>query len=275
MAENPLEEYFRKPAIYIELPSRGNFYEQKPNLSADNELAVYGMTARDELILKNPDALLNGEGILQVFKSIVPDIEDPGEIPTPDYNAILIGMRIASYGKDMDYSVTCSKCQHAETVTFDLYSILGRSELLEPEYIAELENGIKVSIKPSTLNMQNRLGLRTLEQSRLLEVLNDDTDVDAKLKRFSSAFNTLTNITFEVVRDGILYVTLPDERIVKDHYHITEWLNNITKKEYDMINAVIEKINIIGISTEFEHTCTECKDVMTSNLQFDPISFFG
>ena len=67
MAGNPLEGYFRKPAIFIELPSRGNYYKDKPKLSADNELAVFGMTANDELHLKNPDALLIGEVIILFY----------------------------------------------------------------------------------------------------------------------------------------------------------------------------------------------------------------
>ena len=275
MAENPLGEYFRKPSIFIELPSKGNFYKHPPNLSADSELAVFGMTARDELVLKNPDALLNGEGILEVFRSVVPDIKDPGEIPTPDYNSILLAMRVASYGKDMDYSVTCSECTNVDTVTFDLHAILATNSALETEYIAELESGIKVSIKPTTLNMQNRIALKTLEQSRLLDVLNEDSDTDVKLKKFSQAFKTLANITFDVVLDGIVHVQLPDGEIVENTTHISEWLNNITKSQYDIINKVIESINNTGITSEFQHTCSKCSAKIDQALMFDPSSFFG
>jgi hypothetical protein len=275
MTENPLGEYFRKPSIYIELPSKGKFYKQPPNLSADGELAVFGMTARDELVLKNPDALLNGEGIIEVFKSVVPDIKNPGEIPTPDYNSILLAMRVASYGKNMDYMVTCPECSNVDTVTFDLHAILASHTILEDEYIAELESGIKVSIKPTTLHMQNRIALRTLEQSRLLEVLNEDSDTEVKLKKFSQAFKTLANITFDIVLDGIVHVQLPDGEIVENHAHITEWLNNITKSQYNIVNEVIEKINNTGVNNEFHHVCSACSADIDQNMMFDPSSFFG
>ena len=275
MAANPLEQYFRKPAIYIELPSKGNFYKNKPKLSADNELAVFGMTAKDELVLKNPDALLNGEGILEVFRSIVPDIKNPGEIPSPDYNSILLGMRIASYGKDMEYMVTCSECSTVDTITFDLYNVLATNTTLESEYIAELENGIKISVKPTTLNMQNKIALRTLEQSRLLDVLNDDSDTDTKLKKFSRAFKTLANITFDLVLDGIMYVELPDGSTVSASDHIIEWLHNIQKSDYDVINGKIEEVNKGGIKSEFKHTCSKCSTEIEQTMQFDPSSFFG
>jgi len=275
MTGNPLGEYFRKPSIFIELPSKGNFYKQSPNLTADGELAVFGMTARDELVLKNPDALLNGEGILEVFKSVVPDIKDPGEIPTPDYNSILIAMRVASYGKDMDYMVTCPECEKVDTVTFDLHALLATNSMLENEYIAELDAGIKVSIKPTTLNMQNRIALRTLEQSRLLSVLQEDSETDIKLKKFSQAFKTLANITFDIVLDGIVHVQLPDGEIVENHAHITEWLDNITKSQYDIINRVIEQVNSTGIDSDFHHVCSSCSADIDQGLMFDPSSFFG
>ena len=148
MPGNPLEQYFRKPAIYIELPSKGNFYgEEQPKLSADGELAVLGMTAKDELTLKNPDALLNGEGIITVLQSVVPDIPDPRKIPISDFNCILIGMRIASYGKEMDYSIACVECNNIDNVSFDLYEILATVTSLDNEYIVELENGVKIGLK--------------------------------------------------------------------------------------------------------------------------------
>ena len=72
---NPLIQAYRKPALYIALPSKGNFYKKKPKLSIDNELAVYAMTARDELITKTPDALFNGEATISLIRSCCPDID--------------------------------------------------------------------------------------------------------------------------------------------------------------------------------------------------------
>ena len=66
---NPLIQAYRKPNMYVTLPSGGRFYKDKPKLSADNELAVYAMTARDELITKTPDALFNGEATVSLIKS--------------------------------------------------------------------------------------------------------------------------------------------------------------------------------------------------------------
>ena len=65
---NPLLKAYRSSSLYISLPSGGKFYKEKPKLSADGELAVYAMTARDELITKTPDALFNGEATHADYK---------------------------------------------------------------------------------------------------------------------------------------------------------------------------------------------------------------
>ena len=50
---NPLKLYFRKPGIWIKLPSAGKFYKEAPaDFNDMGEIPVYPMTAKDELIMK-------------------------------------------------------------------------------------------------------------------------------------------------------------------------------------------------------------------------------
>ena len=70
MTENPLLKYFRKPAIYVSLPTKGNFNPEIEQTIID-EVGVLPMTAIDEIALRNPDALLNGEAMISLMKSCV------------------------------------------------------------------------------------------------------------------------------------------------------------------------------------------------------------
>ena len=277
MAENPLGEYFRKPAVYVDLPSKGNYYKTKPTLSVDGELAVYGMTAKDELVLKNPDALLNGQGVITVLQSVCPDILNQSEIPIPDFNSILIAMRIASYGKELDYQITCQECSNADTVSFDLYEVLATTEFLEPEYIVNLDTGVKVYVGPTTVATQNKASMGQLEQGRLLDLINSDVDSEDKIHKFSKIFEKLTGITFDIVQDGIRYVKLPDENetVVNNIAHIKEWLSNINKTEYEQISTLVTEINLIGTNSKYDHSCTSCQHINSGQIEFDPTSFFA
>ena len=99
-SQNPLKKYFRQPKIYLRLPSKGNFYPKGVlDFPESGEIPVYAMTARDELIIKTPDALINGESTVEVIKSCIPNIKDPWKMPNIDTDAILIAIRIAKIGR--------------------------------------------------------------------------------------------------------------------------------------------------------------------------------
>ena len=61
MSNNPLMSHMRQETVFVSLPSKGNFYKQKPGLTDDGEIGVRAMTSADEIALKVPDALFNGE----------------------------------------------------------------------------------------------------------------------------------------------------------------------------------------------------------------------
>ena len=65
--KNPLAGHFRTPKLYTSLPSGGDYYNLDIIDTSLDEHAVYSMTAKDELIMKNPDALLNGDAVIQVM----------------------------------------------------------------------------------------------------------------------------------------------------------------------------------------------------------------
>ena len=80
---NPLRQFFRRPAVHISLPSGGESYGPEDIEWPDEgkELPVYPMTAIDEITTKTPDALFNGEATFSLISSCAPDIGDPREMP--------------------------------------------------------------------------------------------------------------------------------------------------------------------------------------------------
>lgn len=78
---NPLLGYMRQPKIYIRLPSNGLFWEEGSiDIPENNEFPVYSMTAKDELTFKTPDALMNGQAIVDVIQSCMPNIKMRGGV---------------------------------------------------------------------------------------------------------------------------------------------------------------------------------------------------
>ena len=109
---NPLSKYFRQPAIYMDLPSRGKYWPDGTlDLPVTGKLAVYPMTTRDEITLRTPDALMNGTSVVDVIQSCCPSITNAWRMPSVDVDAVLIGIRIASYGNEMDFDTRCPYCK--------------------------------------------------------------------------------------------------------------------------------------------------------------------
>ena len=118
---NPLSAYFRQPSLYIQLPSGGNYWpEGSIQIPVTGELAVLSMTAADEILLKTPDALFNGEATVNLIQNCVPAIQDAWQTPMLDLETILIAIRIASVSESLSIETQCPKC--SETSDFDLSS---------------------------------------------------------------------------------------------------------------------------------------------------------
>ena len=82
---NPLSKFYRSPALYTSLPSGTSYYSSdQVEFTESGEVAVYPMTLSDEILLKNPDALLNGEAIASVISNCVPGVKKPKDLLSND-----------------------------------------------------------------------------------------------------------------------------------------------------------------------------------------------
>ena len=104
---NPLQQFFRQPALYIRLPSEGRQWPPGSiNMPPNQEIPVLPMNAIDEITYRTPDALFNGSATVNVIQSCIPNIRDAWAVPVSDLDAILVAIRIASYGHSMDIETT-------------------------------------------------------------------------------------------------------------------------------------------------------------------------
>lgn len=273
---NPLIQAYRKPALYIALPSKGNFYKKKPKLSIDNELAVYAMTARDELITKTPDALFNGEATISLIRSCCPDIDDPDTMPVSDLLVILIGIRQASYGKEIDVDVKCPKCEFDNQLQLDASIMLSKtkSEIVERE--VTLDSGFKITTMPYTLRDRTTLQVQQIKQNKMIQGLSDaNLDDVARQELFGKTFVEIAELTVSLITNSIHSVQGPETDVIEDKEMIKEWLQNITRADYDVIKNKIEALSESGLETEFNASCQECNHNWKTGVDLDIANFFG
>lgn len=275
---NPLASFFRQPKIYISLPSHGKFYpEGVLEKTENNEYAVFAMTARDELLFKTPDALMNGQATVEVIKSCIPAIKDPWRIPSIDVDAILVAIRIATYGEEMDVSAMCPKCTTKNDFAVDLKGVLEKLNKINFNDRVEIGANMLVHLKPMDYSQITKTALKTFEHQRIFAIVNDESlTEDQKVKMFQDSFIKLTDITIEAAVNCIHSVESSAGSTDNPEY-IKEFLSKADKAIFKEINDAINKSAEKGTMSSFSATCQnkECNHEWTVALSMDQSDFFG
>lgn len=273
---NPLAKHFRQPAIYLKLPSQGRFYPPDGiELSITGELAVYPMTVKDELTLKTPDALMNGEGMADVIRSCCPGIKDPWTIPSVDLDVIFIAIRLASYGKGMDISATCPHCGEPNEYTIDLNVLL--ENITPADYNESLTvDGLVIKFKPQSYQDLNKINLASFEQRKLIANITDaEISDDDKKRLFDESFKKIADLNVDVIIDSIESIFV-DKMLVTDRNMIKEFLDNCSRQTYQAIRDKIQDLASKNSAPPADLTCASdsCGKPYQSPLVFDQANFF-
>ena len=273
---NPLFQYFRPPGIYVTLPSQGKYYSNVPKLTDQGEILVKSMTAKDELMFKAPDLLMNGESLIDVISSCVPDVENPREMPNCDFNVIMLAIRLATYGKELPYSASCEECETANDFQIDIERLLDQIKPVQESYCVEIDQ-LKVYVKQYDLNCQTKAALARFEQATITNsiISNETLSQAEKSLEFNKSFNSLAKISYDIVLDSIIKVETPKGEIIESREHITEWLFQVGKKSYDKINVKLEEISSDGFDNLIPFTCSKCGAENKVPITFDPTTFFA
>lgn len=272
---NPLKSYFRKPGIWIKLPSGGKYYDEKPSDFNDmGEIAVYPMTAKDELIMKNADALLNGSAINQLIQSCAPSIKNPENMPAMDLDAVLLAIRRCTYGENLDIETQCSHCSANNSHALNLNFFISTIKSIDSNEPVDID-GIKVFVKPVNVRQLLSLNWVQYEQVRNIQLAEQNTiDEKEKINILQAGYTALTNKNIEIISSCIDTVLLPDSTSVTDQVNIREWAEQLSQPDFKKIELSIMSMAQKGMSKNFSVNCNSCGEEYESNIDLNPTTFF-
>ena len=277
---NPLQKYFRQPKLHVRLPSGGKYYPPGTlDLPESGEVAIYPLTAKDELLLKTPDSLMNGTATADVIKSCVPQIKNPWYMPSLDVDAIIIAIRIATYGPEMTLTVKVPNTGDEKDFTVDLNNLV--EPLMSAKYDAVIQlDKMKITLRPLMYSEFTKDAIRSFEEQRVYNLLNDDTvPAEEKMERFRAAFNRLTDLTVETVAKSIAQIEV-DDQVVSEPKHILEFMQNTSKEFYTTIlNHISEQRDKFAVKPFIANTTKEeqekgAPETFEVPITFDQSNFF-
>lgn len=279
---DPFSQWSRTPTIYVRLPSCGFYNDQQDyKFTQNGEIAISAMTAKDELIFKTPDALLNGDSVARVIESCVPGIKDVYSIPSVDIDVLLLGIRAATYGDDLNFDIICPKCQTENVYTSSINAILSLVKELKSNYQIALSNELLVTLKPYTYASLVKESLQRLNETQILKSLvNDELDEVKNLEHYNKSMDRLIKLVTEINIECLVSIITPEGVNLMDvatAEQTYKWFSDLPKKEADKISKKLKEINDIGIEHEADVMCSnkDCGHKWTTPVSFDPSHFFG
>ena len=240
---NPLNKYFRQASIYVTLPSGTNYPPHVVTPSETGELGVMPMTAKDEIRFKTPDALMNGQGVVDVIQSCVPNIKDAWQIKSYDLDTILVAIRVATYGETMEINFTVPGAKETVAHTVNLPAMLDEISKAKIESEFTLKDGLKIAVQPLTYRDMTSTSLQTFQQQKMYTAIQDSQlSDDDKAKRFNDAFAKLTDLNSSILLKNIASITMTDGTVITDANHIKEFVDNANAT---VIKEIEEKLTAL------------------------------
>jgi hypothetical protein len=275
-SSNPLRQFFRQPEIYISLPSRGNHWPAGSiEVPVNGEFPVYPMTALDEIAYRTPDALFNGQAVVSVVQSCMPNIRDAWQIPAVDLNAILVAIRIASYGHDMEFGTQCPACNTETDYTVDLRNVL--DGLKSADYSTPIRHGdLEIYLQPMSYHHQTETNKLQFEQQKRIQLVQASAELtdEQKIEELNRSLVAITKLTTDALKWSVAAIRTPSALVTESEF-VSEFLDNCDRRLFENIKAQIIELRQGSEVQPLQIKCNECGHEYQQLLTMDQSNFFA
>lgn len=279
---NPLVKFMRQPKIYISLPSQGQYWTPGSiDIPESGQLPVYSMTAKDELMFKTPDALMNGQAVVDVIQSCIPDIKNAWACPSIDLDMILVAMRIATYGETMTVGYHVPVINEEGECEVNLHNFM--DQLSNVQWIEQvpIDDEMIVYVKPLNYKHMTSISQKSFETNKLIQIAEDTTLTETeKAKLITDSFKTLTDLTTDMMVSSIFKIKTSEADVTEPRF-IREFIENADKSVVDTLQQHINDLKtqndlkplVLGTSIEQQELGAPASFEVP--VSFDQSNFFA
>jgi len=257
---NPLLDRLKLPGETFTLPSGGLFYNDGEVLDysvTGAEVHVHPMTTLDEITLKTPDLLFNGQAVNQVFARCIPEVVNAGKLLQKDVDYLLACLRKVSYGDALriDYKHDCKDAkEHSYEV--DISQFIRNAKRIDPTTVGEdfsitFPNGQTAKFQP----------LLYKDFVSVMQALNMSTEDDSPEQIQNEMVKSLSGLVIQV-------------EDITDRDLIVEWLKNVPPQFISIINDKTDAVSSWGTDFTATFKCLDCGEVIETSIPLNPLSFF-
>lgn len=274
MENNPLRQYFRRPAVHFKLPSEGKGYSPEViDIPVTGEIPVYPMTAIDEITVRTPDALFNGSAVVELIKSCVPAIKDPWKLNSNDLDAVLIAIRAAGGQQQLEVETVCPKCQNQAAYGLNLLAVL--SQLKQGDYDTELAvNDLKLKFRPLSYKEMNDAAIEQFKIQKTFGNIDSIENEEERNAMTQQAVRAITEVTMQIIANTVEYIDTPTSRVEQKEF-ISDFLHNCDGSIYVAIRDHNARLKNSTELKPLDIKCDNCSHEYIQPFTLNASDFFG
>lgn len=270
---NPLQKFFRQPKVYVSLPSKGLYYEPGALVGDYNNVPVFAMSGMDEIIMKTPDALFTGESTAKVIESCCPYIKSAKNMPAIDIDALLIAIKIATFGQTMSVSHTCNTCKAENDYEIELSKFLDYFGNLKFINTIPISDSLLIKIRPLQYEEMNYFAIENFKLQKTLMQIAGLAD-DEKQKQIDQIYKDLSELQLQLFLTTIESVQAESMSVVEKAF-IEDWLRNTERETYQLIKIKLEENKDAWNMPEQIVQCASCNAENSIIVSIDQSNFFA
>ena len=269
---NPLQKFFRQAKVYITLPSKGLYYEPGALIGDYNNVPVFAMSGMDEIIMKTPDALYTGEATAKVIESCCPYIKNAKTMPSIDIDALLIAIRIATFGDIMSVSHRCPQCGAENDYDIELSKLLDYFNSLKFVNTITVSSALTIRIRPLQYEEMSYFSIENFKLQKTLFQTADLSD-DNRQQQIDKIYKDLSELQLQLFLTAVESVQI-DNTVVTEKLHIEEWLRNTERDTYKLIKTKLEENKEVWSIPSQPVMCSSCNAENSITVALDQANFF-
>jgi len=232
---------FVTPTGFVDLPSRGEPYEEGHPLHNTSTVEIRHMTAKEEDILSSESLLKKGLALDRLLQSVLVDKRiKTDDMLVGDKNAVLIATRITGFGPIYESTVTCPSCFASAAHRIDLDEIETKEPSLPPQVTLREDGYYDIFIEKYKLTVTVRL-LKGGDEKRVTQ----QRDKRKKMKRPEA------NVTDQL---GAIIVEVDGH---DDHETLKHFISVVPATISRQIRTVYDGI-VPNLDLTVEYECETC-----------------
>ena len=308
--ENPLLKRIKLPGRRFRLPSKGLFYKngELDESVVDGEVEVFSMTTVDEINLRTPELLFNGEAVRKVFKRCIPEVKEPFKLLSNDVDFLLGCLRVVSYGNEITVDTYCPKCEERQLeenqtnirkFCDEAKKYTEENGIDYDEFMEDPVNSKKLDmmIKKRSTKQHFNINLNSILQNKTTELEEDSLDsyylklsngdevflkpmiLENAVSAYQLQSNKQVTEDADLLGDYLSFIIAASIDHVNETYeidYIVEWAKELPIKLKQELVKQFENLQRWGTDYDYTLTCQtpNCGHTWGASALLNPIGFF-